>query len=177
MQREVSATIWNATKVVLNALITDCNVKIITSHSGVISPAGTILSPAITGVSRTVVAGDDIKADDHSDADGIVTKYNAMRLYDSCRRRSLAGTWTYGYTVNSVQRTGARDGSFPVATPASITPPVADVTLIQTDILEIITAGCAIHRTTLLAVAAGSEHVVIDECHSSCHGSCNRSRR
>ncbi len=178
---DVSASTWNTTKATLNTLITDCNAVHVSSYTGTITPVGTTLKSPITTMTRTVVAGDDIKADDFSDADGIVTKYNALRDYDSCRKRTSDNVWHYGLTVSSDQLTGRRDSSFTVDDPAYITPPVAEVTEIYDDLLSIITAGCAVNRTTLLSVGVGSEYVVIDECHtnchSSCHGSCNRGRR
>jgi len=175
-QRPVSASGWNTCKGVLNQLITDCNAVITTSYTGTITPSIT-LDSGTTVISRTVAAGDNIRAANYSDADGMVTKYNFMRQYDSCRVLSLVGAWTYNRTVSSVNLLGRRDASFPGNTPAYITPPVVGEDIkdivFGRDILEIITDGTPIHRTTILGVAPGDEYVVINNCHSSCHGSCH----
>jgi len=192
----ISATTWNTTRGTLNTLITDCNAVIQTTYATSITPVITLMSGEAT-VSRTVSgppAADDIRAAHYSDADGIVTKYNWLRNYDSCRYRdagtaTVVGTWHYNKTVASANLLGRRDASFPANTPAYITPPVvgnniADI-VSGRDILSIISDGATVHRSTILGVAAGSEYVVIDNCHTSCHSSChsvchsscNRSRR
>jgi len=180
----VSAAAWNTTCGLLNTLIANANAVLITTYTGTITPVVT-LEVGQSPVSRTRAVNNDIRAADYSDADGLVTKYNNMRKYDSCRFRDIAGTWYYGYAVSSAGLLGRRDGSFPANTPAYITPAAINGTIqdIQPsrNILDIITDGVVVHRTTILNVGAGNEYVVIDNCHSSCHsschGSCNRSRR
>lgn len=185
----VSAAEWNAARGLLNTLINDCNSVFVSSYTGTISPPIT-LEPAQSPISRSVVVNADIRAADYSDTDGLVTKYNNMRKYDSCRYRdagsySTVGTWHYGYTVSSANLLGRRDGSFPGNTPPYIIPPsvgdtIQDI-LAGRNILNIINDGTPIHRSTVLGLPAGSEYVVIDnchsQCHSSCHGRCNRSKR
>jgi len=174
--RKVSATDWNSARGTLNNLITSCNNVNISSTTGTITPS-VLLQSTQTTVSRTVTSGIAIRAAHFSDSDGIVTKYNFMRKYDSCRRRLSSGEWNYGRTAVSSDVEGRRDGSFTTAIPAYITAPVAGgkiqniVLSPSRDILEIIVDGCAIHNTTLFP-SAGTEYIVISECHSSCHSSC-----
>lgn len=185
----VSASEWVATRNLLNTLINDCNTVFVSSYTGTISPPIT-LEAAQSPISRTVAVNNDIRAAHYSDADGLVTKYNNMRKYDSCRYRDAGttptvGTWHYGYIVSSANLLGRRDGSFPTNTPPYITPPAVNDTIQDIvagrDILDIINDGTPIHRSTILGLAPGTEYVVIDnchsQCHSSCHGRCNRSKR
>lgn len=182
----VSAAAWMSAKSALNSLITDANTRIVTSYTGSVTPAIS-LEAGQSIISRSIVSGDIIKADDYSDSDGLVTKYNAMRKYDSARERNISGVWTYGLTVSSAGLLGRRDSSFPATTPAYITPPevgddIENILGTSTkDILEIVLAGASIHRSTILGLTEGTEYVVIDNCHSSCHsschGRCNRSKR
>lgn len=179
--RLVSAGDWNTAKGILNTLLTDFNAVHISSTSGSISPSIT-LEAAIGLIGRTIVAGQPVEGIEYSDSDGIVAKYNLLRKYDSCARYN--GGWSYGHTVTSAGLIGHRTPSFPAGTPDYITPPsVGDLIknfVLTNDVLEIVTAGCAIHRSTVL-VGAGSEYVIINECHSSCHsschGDCRRSKR
>lgn len=188
MTADISATAWNAAAATLNALITSLNAVAWTTPGGTITPAIT-LEGTVDPMSRTVngpPTPDDIAAPQYSDSDGMVTKYNALRKYDSARRVDYSGTWYYNLTVISTDLEGRRDTSFSVTTPAYITPPVAGDIITQipsgnTDLLTIITAGVAIHNSTILGVAPGAEYVVINQCHgschSACHSSCHRNRR
>jgi hypothetical protein len=181
----VSAAAWIAAKTAVNNLLNAFNAKLVTSYVGTISPTIT-LSGAQQLISRNVYEGDNVRYTDYSDADGLVTKYNLLRRYDSCRIYTASMTWEYNRTVCSADLEGRRDGSFSSTTPAYITPPAAGDIIGytptgNTDILNIIVAGTAIHNSTVLGVAPGAEYVYINgchsNCHSSCHGSCNRSRR
>jgi len=184
--RVVSATDWGSAKSTLNTVIGNCNSVHISSTSGTITPSITLQASQST-ISRSVSSGDNIDKDHYSDSDGIVTKYNFMRKYESARRRDNGGTWYYNRTVSSSDVEGDRDGDFSASTPAYITPPDTGETIENIvesparDILEIVTDGASIHNTGILGVGAGSETIEIDECHSNCHGSChnrcNRSKR
>ena len=174
--RLVGATIWNAAKAIANTLLTDMNAVIITSTTGSIAPAIT-LEAAVGLITRTITVGDLVKDDEYMDADGIVTKYNLLRKYESCRRYTSGAVWQYGKTVVSADVIGHRTAAFPAGTPDYITPPAAGDLIrnfaLTNDILEIVTAGCAIHRGGILGLAPGTEYVVINECHSNCHSSCH----
>lgn len=184
----VSATQWNSTAVTINALITALNAVAVTSTTGTVTPAVT-LEGTTPVMSRTVLGPptpSNVSAQQYSDSDGIVTKYDSLRKYDSARRLDSSAVWHYNLTVISQGLAGHRDGYFSVTTPAYITPPVVgdNVQFVpsgNTDILSIINTGVTIHNTTVLGVTSGNEYVVINECHSSCHSychsSCHRNRR
>jgi hypothetical protein len=174
--RLVSASVWNTAKGTVNTLLTNFNNVHVASTSGSIAPPIT-LEPAISLIVRSVAGGAHVKDDEYSDTDGIVTKYNLLRKYESCRRIDSSAVTHNNQTISSAGVIGTRTPSFPASTPDYITPPnagdlVKDFTL-GNDILEIITAGVAIHNTTVLGVAPGAEYVVINECHSACHGACH----
>jgi len=184
-QRLVSASDWNTVRNKLNTLITDINAVFIESTTGTVTPDVRPFKVSQDPISRTVVVDTFIRAVHWSDSDGLVTKYDEMRAYDSARRYNADKTWSYNRVIVAEACRGRRDGSFPGNTPANITPPVVN-TLIKDittgrDALEIISDGIDIHRNTILEVAPGAEYVEINECHnecySACHSSCHRNRR
>jgi len=182
--RLVAAADWTSAKSAINGLLSSFNAVHIASTTGTITPSIT-LEAAITQISRSIAQGEQVDADEYSDGDGLVYKYNLLRKYESCRRQLNNGSWQYNRTVTSVDVIGTRSASFPPDTPDYIAPPnAADLieNIVSTrDVVEIIVDGVVIHNSTVLGVAPGAEYVYINECHSSCHsschGDCRRSKR
>lgn len=174
---ELLKTDWDSAKSTLNSLISTANAVNQYGQSGVITPTITLI-PTQNQISRNVNTDDIATADQMVDSDGMITRYNFMRNYDSCRRYTASATWVYGRTVTSYGITGRRDGSFPADYPAYITPQnqYTEISNQGTkSVLEIVVGGCPYHTATLFP-GAGSEYVVINQCHSSCHSDCHGDR-
>jgi hypothetical protein len=168
---------WDTAKTTLNNLITTANAVNQFGQSGVITPAITLIATQST-LSRSITVGDEAVADQMVDSDGMITKYNFMRNYDSCRRYTSSAAWIYGLTVTSYGITGRRDGSFPVNYPAYITPQIQYTEISNqggVSVLDIVVGGCPYHMSTLFP-GAGSEYVIINQCHSACHSDCHGDR-
>ena len=182
--RLVTAANWTGAKSAINTFLSNALV-VHYSGAGVTVPAITLES-AVSAISRSIAQGEQVDADEYSDADGLVFKYNLIRKYESARRRDASNNWHYGECITSVDVIGTRTADFVAAGLVdAITPPLV-AELIEglvggLDILEMVVAGCALHQTSVLSVVAGAEYVEIDECHSNCHtsdySSCDRGKR